>query len=93
MPIPTPPSPRRPLVLSDSQLTELMRLAAPLQPVARDALLRILAHELSGRVNGVGDGELNRLVRETIKSYQLFDPPTLNGEDGRSHRLKRGKYW
>jgi hypothetical protein len=69
--LPTTPAPIR---LTDSELTEMMRLAAPLQPVARDGLLRILAHELRGRAE-VGDGELFRLAREIIKSYKLYDPP------------------
>jgi hypothetical protein len=35
-----------PLALSDSQLDEIMRLSRPLTLHCRDALLRILAHEL-----------------------------------------------
>jgi hypothetical protein len=37
--MPAPP----PLALTDSQLDQIMRLAQPLHPVARDAFLRILA--------------------------------------------------
>ena len=68
----------KPIALTDEQLTELMRLAQPLQPQCRDAFLRILAHELRDRVD-VGDGELHRIAREVIKSYQLFDPPDFGG--------------
>jgi hypothetical protein len=62
------------LRLSDSQLDEIMRLCQPLALHCRDALLRILAHELRGR-RDVGDGELHRLARTIIKDNRLFDPP------------------
>jgi hypothetical protein len=70
-----PPGPP-PLALSDSQLDQIMRLAQPLQPQSRAALLRILAHEFRGR-SDIGDGELHRVAVETIKSYRLFDAPNL----------------
>ena len=47
--------------LSD-QLDEIMRLCQPLDPPCRDALLRILVHELRGR-REIGDGELHRISR------------------------------
>jgi len=71
-PVPTP------LRLSDNQLAALMRLAQPLQPQDRDALLRILAYELRDR-GGVGDGELHRLVVATIRAHKLYDPPFEGG--------------
>ena len=58
----TPPA----LSLSDAQLATIMRLAEPLMPSCRDALLRILAHELRGR-HDVGDGEVHRIVRTIIR--------------------------
>ena len=63
------------LRLSDTQLDAVMRLCQPLALHCRDALLRILAHELRGR-RDVGDGELHRLARTIIKDNCLFDPPT-----------------
>jgi hypothetical protein len=77
------PSPVR---LTDDQLTELMRLAQPLQPQCRDAFLRILAHELEGRA-AVGDGELHRVAREIIKTNSLFDPPDTI-ESGRTSKYR-----
>jgi hypothetical protein len=71
----TLPSPA-PIRLTDSQLDELMRLSAPLQPHCRDAFLRILAHELRGRAD-VGDGELFRTAREVIRANRLFDAPDI----------------
>jgi hypothetical protein len=50
------------LRLSDTQLDGLMRLCQPLALHCRDALLRILAHELRGRCD-IGDGELHRIAR------------------------------
>jgi hypothetical protein len=72
-----------PIRLTDDQLTELMRLAQPLQPQCRDIFLRILAHELRDRVD-VGDGELHRTAHEIIKSYSLFDPPDFSRAAGAS---------
>ena len=53
-----------------------MRLSEPLTPHCRDALLRILAHELRGR-RDVGDGELHRIARTIIRDNRLFDAPDL----------------
>jgi hypothetical protein len=65
------------LRLTDAQLTEVMRLCQPLALHCRDALLRILAHQLRGR-EGVGDGELHRLACSIIKDNRLFDPRDLD---------------
>jgi hypothetical protein len=79
-----------PLRLSDDQLTAVMRLAQPLQPQCRDAFLRILAHELRGRID-VGDGELHRVARDVIKSYRLFDAPEVERVPSRwSSRRRNG---
>jgi hypothetical protein len=58
------------LRLSDTQLDEIMRLCRPLALHCRDALLRILAHELRGR-REIGDGELHRIARTIIKDNRL----------------------
>ena len=50
------------LRLSDDQLSEVMHLCRPLALPCRNALLRILAHELRGR-REIGDGELHRISR------------------------------
>jgi hypothetical protein len=76
------------LRLSDDQLTELMRLCRPLALPCRDALLRILAHELRGR-REVGDGELHRIARTIIKDNRLFDPPDLDGRMPRVSKWER----
>jgi hypothetical protein len=75
-----------PLSFTDDQLTEIFRLTKPLQPECRDAFLRILAHELRGRTDGIGDGELFRVAREIIRENHLFDPPDFE------NRGRLGKY-
>jgi hypothetical protein len=75
------------LRLSDSQLDEILRLCRPLAPPCRDALLRILAHQLRGR-HDVGDGEVHRLARGIIKDNRLFDPPDLD-----TGRMPRTSKW
>jgi hypothetical protein len=79
------------LRLSDAQLDGLMRLCQPLAPHCRDALLRILAHQLRGR-RDVGDGELHRIARSIIQDNRLFDAPNLDGaeEAPQPRRLARG---
>jgi hypothetical protein len=76
------------LRLSDTQLDGLMRLCQPLAPHCRDALLRILAHELRGR-HDVGDGELHRIARTIIKDNHLFDPSDLDGRMPRVSKWER----
>jgi hypothetical protein len=76
------------LRLSDTQLDEIMRLCRPLALPCRDALLRILAHELRGR-RDVGDGELHRIARTIIRDNRLFDPPDLDGRMPRNSKWER----
>jgi hypothetical protein len=76
------------LRLSDAQLDEVMRLCRPLDLPCRDALLRILAHELRGR-RDVGDGELHRIARMIIKDNRLFDPPDVDGRMPRVSKWER----
>jgi hypothetical protein len=64
----------------------VMRLCQPLDLRCRDALLRVLAHELRGR-RDVGDGELFRITRTIIRDNRLFDPPDL--DTGRMPRVSK----
>jgi hypothetical protein len=79
------------LQLSDTQLSDLMRLCGPLAPQCRDALLRILAYELRGR-HDVGDGELHRIARTAIRENRLFDPPLKTDEPRHYRGAGGGKY-
>jgi hypothetical protein len=64
----------RALALSDSQLEQIFRCAAPLQPHQRTAFLEHLGAKLQGK-REVGDGELWRLIGEAQR--QFFDPPSF----------------
>jgi hypothetical protein len=82
----------KPIALTDAQLTELMRLARPLQPGSRDVFLRLIAHELRDH-DDIGDGLLFRTARDLIKMHRLFDPPLAIEEGSDGHRRpRRGKY-
>jgi hypothetical protein len=80
MPHATPP-----LALSDSQLDQIMRLAQPLQPAARDAFLRILAHEFRGR-HDIGDGELHRVAVERSRAIACSTRPIWRADTCRGGR-------
>jgi hypothetical protein len=58
----------RPLALSDSQLDAVLRAAAPLQPVDRDAFLVLVAARLRG-VEMIGDGVVARVCKEAQREF------------------------
>jgi hypothetical protein len=64
-----------PIFLTDEQLTEVMRLAAPLRVDLRAVFLEQLAREL-GALGELGDGVVFRTARTLQR--ELFDPPNLN---------------
>jgi hypothetical protein len=57
--------------LSDSQLEQILRAAAPLPPADRSAFLTDVATALRGQT--LGDGAVFRIVRDTQERY--FHPP------------------
>jgi hypothetical protein len=65
----------RPLALSDSQLDAVLRAAAPLQPVDRDAFLVLVAARLRG-VGMIGDGVVARVCKEAQREF--WDAPDLS---------------
>jgi hypothetical protein len=64
-----------PLHFSDTQLTEIFRLAAPLEPVSRVAFLEDVAAALS-QAPQLGDGTVYRICREIQRRH--FDPPDFS---------------
>jgi hypothetical protein len=68
-----------PLALSDSQLDQIMRLAAPLQPGQRIIFLEMLAAKLNGQ-RELGDGVVYRAARELQREY--FSPPDFATDNG-----------
>jgi hypothetical protein len=67
--------PPRPLALSDQQLDTVMRAAAPLQPIDRDAFLVLVAARLRG-VEMIGDGVVARVCKEAQREF--WDAPDLS---------------
>jgi hypothetical protein len=63
----------KPIHLSDSQLEQILRAAAPLAPNERSAFLADVAAALHGQARG--DGAVFRVIREIQKRY--FRPPEL----------------
>jgi hypothetical protein len=66
-----------PIHLTDEQLTEVMRLAAPLPIDMRTAFLERLAGELRA-LGELGDGAVYRIARQLQKEF--FDAPDLNDQ-------------
>ena len=69
-----------PLALSDSQLDQIMRLAAPLSVDVRAAFLERLASELRS-LDELGDGVVFRTASRIQKEF--FDPPDIIPHPGR----------
>ena len=63
----------KPVHLSNSQLEQILRAAAPLAPEDRSPFLADVATALRGQA--LGDGATFRIVREVQKRY--FHPPEL----------------
>jgi hypothetical protein len=63
----------KPLHLSDSQLEQILRAAAPLAPADRSTFLADVAAALRGQT--LGDGAVFRIIREIQGRY--FHPPEL----------------
>ena len=72
----------KPIHLSDSQLEQILRAAAPLAPNDRPAFLTDVAAALRGQA--LGDGAVFRVVREIQGRY--FRPPESPGGSGKYGR-------
>jgi hypothetical protein len=72
----------KPIQLSDSQLDQILRAAAPLTPSDRSAFLTDVATALRGQT--LGDGAVFRVVREVQERY--FRPPELLPASGKYGR-------
>jgi hypothetical protein len=57
----------KPIALSDDQLSQILRCAAPLTPADRSDFLRDVAQALNGQE--LGDGLILRTCREIQKRY------------------------
>jgi hypothetical protein len=64
------------LSFTDSQLDQIFRASAPLNPAERVAFLEDLASTLCQAPHSLGDGAVYRLVREVQRRH--FIPPETN---------------
>jgi hypothetical protein len=78
----------RPIAVTDAQMSAIMTAAAPLQPFERVAFLTAVAHRLRSEPEPVGDGTLNRLIREVVR--EVWRPPTTTGDEPR-HNSRIGE--
>jgi hypothetical protein len=78
--MPTP----EPIHLTDSQITQLMQLARPLQPAQRRVFVEMIAARLNGQ-REIGDGALYQIRRELQR--QVLGAPI---EQERTSRKRTG---
>jgi hypothetical protein len=73
-----------PLTLTDSEMTLLLELSAPIEPSLRADFLRTVASELeaSRRVGAIGEGAIHRIARQIQRRF--WEPPRFReGEPAR----------
>jgi hypothetical protein len=75
-----------PLALTDEQLDQIMRCAAPLHPRVRRVFVEHVAYALRGKT--IGDGEVFRACREVLRDSGLFAPPPITNPQ---HHLGNGR--
>jgi hypothetical protein len=73
------PATSPPLALSDEQLDQIMRCAAPLHPAMRRVFVEHVAYALRGKI--IGDGEVWRARAQVLREGGVFDAP-LETEPG-----------
>jgi hypothetical protein len=78
---------RSALALTDEQLDQIMRCAAPLHPRIRRVFVELVAYALRGKV--IGDGEVWRSCATVLRESGMFDPPL---ESHHGHVKGVGKY-
>jgi hypothetical protein len=78
-------SDQAPLALTDDQLDQIVRCAAPLHPELRRVFVEHVAHALRGKT--IGDGTVYLACRQVLRENGMFDPPEL--ESGRMPRVSK----
>ncbi len=79
----------KPIAVSDAQMSAILTAATPLRPVERAAFLNALAHFLQSGPEPIGDGSLNRLIRETVR--EVWKPPLEVEKPPVHHRRQVGE--
>jgi hypothetical protein len=69
----------KPVSLSDSQMTAVLRCAAPLHREDVAGYLRLVAEQLHAR-QMIGDGDVYRAIEVAQREY--FQPPALEHNSG-----------
>jgi hypothetical protein len=77
-------SDQAPLALTDYQLDQIVRCAAPLHPELRHVFVEHVAYALRGKT--IGDGTVYLACRQVLR--EMFDPPEL-----KSGRMPRVSKW
>ena len=74
-----------PLALTDYQLDQIVRCAAPLHPELRRLFVEHVAYVLRGKT--IGDGTVYLACRQVLRENGMFDPPDVDG------RMPRVSTW
>jgi hypothetical protein len=74
-----------PLALTDDQLDQIVRCAAPLHPELRRVFVEHVAYALRGKT--IGDGTVYLACRQVLRESGMFDPPEL--DSGRMPRINK----
>jgi hypothetical protein len=83
---PAEATPQAPLALTDDQLDQITRCAAPLHPELRRLFVEhVVAYALRGKA--IGDGTVYLACRQVLRECGMFDPPEL--ESGRMPRVSK----
>jgi hypothetical protein len=77
----------KPLQLTDAQLDQIMKCAAPRHPEIRRVFVEHVAHALAGKI--IGDGEVFRACASVLRQSGMFDAPL---ESHHGHARGVGKY-
>jgi hypothetical protein len=84
---PSHESDQAPLALSDYQLDQIVRCAAPLHPGLRRLFVEHVAYALRGKT--IGDGTVYLACRQVLRESGMFDPPNLDGRMPRVSKWER----
>ena len=77
---------QQPLALTDDQLDQIVRCAAPLHPELWCLFVEHVAYALRGKT--IGDGTVYLACRQVLRENGKFDPPELE-----SGRMLRASKW
>jgi hypothetical protein len=80
-------SDQTPLALTDDQLDQIVRCAAPLNPELRCLFVEHVAYALRGKT--IGDGTVYLACRQVLRESGIFDPPDVDGRMPRVNKWER----